>query len=140
MKVVLDTNVIISGLLVPDGPPGEIIHLWIENKLTVVLSQALIEEYLEVISRPKFKNMGTLLDRQDILINLIELNRTVFVNPKESLVVIQDDPEDNRVLECAAEGAAEFIISGDSHLLGLKEFRRIRIVTPAEFLKSLTHY
>lgn len=136
MKVVLDTNVIISGLLASDGPPGEIIHLWIDDKLTVILSQALIEEYLEVISRPKFKNIGTLLERHEVLINLIEQNRTVFVSPKESLAVIHDDPEDNRVLECAAEGAAEFIISGDSHLLGLKEYCGIQIVTPAEFLTA----
>lgn len=134
MKVVLDTNVIISGLLVFDGPPGKIIDLWIENRISVVLSRSLIEEYLEVISRPKFKHIGTPFERQDIVINLLELSSTVFVNPKELLTVIRDDPDDNRVLECAVEGMARYIVSGDEHLLMLKEYRGIKIVTPAEFL------
>lgn len=135
MKVVLDTNVVISGLLVPGGPPGKIIDLWTENRITVVLSQALIEEYLDVLLRPKFKRIGTLVERQDILVNLLELDNTVLINPKVSFAVVKDDPEDNRVLECAVEGMVDYIISGDEHLLALREFQGIPIVMPAEFMR-----
>jgi len=59
MKVVLDTNVIVSGILVPDGPSGMIVDLWAKGELTVVVSQLLIEEYLDVLLRPKFQKVGT---------------------------------------------------------------------------------
>jgi putative PIN family toxin of toxin-antitoxin system len=137
MRVVLDTNVIISGLLFSGGPPGKVLDLWIDDRILVVLSQELIEECLEVISRPKFKRAGTPFERQELLINLFEIGGTVFVNPKHSLDVIKDDPDDNRFLECAVEGRAEYIVSGDDHLLALREYQGIPIVSPADFLQRL---
>lgn len=137
MKVVLDTNVVISGILFTEDSPGKIIDLWVDGRFKVILSQALIEEYLEVISRTKFKRLGSPVEGQDILIILIELSSTVFVSPKESIKIIRDDPEDNRFLECAVEGGAKYIVSGDNHLLVLKEYRKIPIVTPAEFISKI---
>jgi len=134
MKIVLDTNVVISGFLIPNGPPGVIIDLWGEGKLTVVVCQALIEEYLEVLLRPKFKKVGTIIERQDLCMELLSLENSIFVYPRFRLNVIESDPEDNRVLECAVEGGVQYIISGDEHLLSLKIFKEIAIVTPAEFL------
>ncbi|MCL6479791.1 MAG: putative toxin-antitoxin system toxin component, PIN family [Peptococcaceae bacterium] len=58
MKIVLDTNIVISGLLIPNGPPGRIVDLWVDNRLKVVLCQALIKEYFAVLLRPKFKKVG----------------------------------------------------------------------------------
>jgi len=137
MKITLDTNVVMSGFLVPGGPPAIIVDLWAGNELTVVVCQALIEEYLDVLLRPKFKKIGTIIERQELLMELLGMDNTVLVYPKIRLDVIKDDPEDNRVLECAAEGDVEFIVSGDNHLLALKEFRGIAIVSPAEFLVLL---
>ncbi|OPX88190.1 MAG: hypothetical protein A4E53_02136 [Pelotomaculum sp. PtaB.Bin104] len=137
MKVTLDTNVVMSGFLVPGGPPAIIVDLWAENKLTVVVGQALIEEYLDVLLRPKFKKIGTIIKRQELLMALLDVDNTIFVYPKIRLDVIKDDPEDNRVLECAADGKVKFIVSGDNHLLALKEFQGISIVSPAEFLVLL---
>lgn len=134
MKIVLDTNVVISGFLIPGGPPGKIVDLWAENKLTVVVSQALIEEYFDVLLRPKFKRAGTIIERQDLLMGLLEMENSIFVYPGIRLDVIREDPEDNRVLECAVEGKVQYIISGDEHLLALKEFQGIVIVSPAEFI------
>ena len=62
---------------------------------------------------------------------------THLIEPKESIKVIKDDPKDDMVLECAVEGKADFIVSGDPHLLKLKEFRSIKIVTPKQFLDLL---
>lgn len=137
MKIVLDTNVVISGLLVTDGPPGIIVDLWADNKLTVVVCQALVEEYIDVFLRPKFKRAGTIFERQDLLMEFFELENTIFVFPKMRLDVIEDDPEDNRVLECAVEGNVQYIVSGDEHLLALKEFQGIAIISPAGFLAHL---
>lgn len=134
MKIVVDTNVVVSGLLVPDGPPGRVVDLWIENKLTVIVCKVLIEEYFDVLLRPKFKKAGTIIERQDLLVGLLELENSIFVYPKTVIDVIRDDPDDNRILECAVEGEVQYIISGDYHLLTLKEFQGIPIVSPAEFL------
>ncbi|MDD3653998.1 MAG: putative toxin-antitoxin system toxin component, PIN family [Desulfotomaculaceae bacterium] len=134
MKIVVDTNVVISGLLVPSGPPGKVVDLWVENKFAVIVCRALIEEYFNVLLRPKFKKAGTIIERQELLTGLLELENSIFVYPKTSFDVIRDDPDDNRILECAVEGEAQYIISGDEHLLALKEFQGIPIVLPAEFL------
>lgn len=135
MKVVLDTNVIISGLLF-HGPPGKIINLWVEERIIVLFSQALLEEYLAVLLRPKFKRFGTPLERQVILTDLIELDNSVFVQPGTKLSIIKEDSDDNRVMECALEGQAECIVSGDSHLLSLQEYRGIPIMTPGAFIET----
>ncbi|MDQ0285599.1 putative PIN family toxin of toxin-antitoxin system [Desulfofundulus luciae] len=135
MRVVLDTNVIISGIFVPNGPPGMIVDFWAKGKLTVVISQSLLEEYLEVLLRPKFNKVGTINERQGILEQFLDLENTVLVSPDFQLNVIENDPDDNRVLECALEGGVQYIVSGDEHLLALKEFQGIIIVSPAEFVK-----
>ncbi|SHJ02625.1 putative toxin-antitoxin system toxin component, PIN family [Desulfofundulus thermosubterraneus] len=135
MRVVLDTNVIISGILIPNGPPGMIVDFWAKGKLTVVISQSLLEEYLEVLLRPKFNKVGTINERQGILEQFLDLENTVLVSPDFQLNVIENDPDDNRVLECALEGGVQYIVSGDEHLLALKEFQGIIIVSPAEFVK-----
>lgn len=134
MKIILDTNVVISGLLIPNGPPGKIVDLWVENRLKVVVCQALIKEYFDVLLRPKFKKLGTIIERQNLLMELLEMENSIFVFPKTRLDIIKSDPEDNRVRECAVEGEVQYIISGDDHLLALKEFQGIVIVSPAAFL------
>ena len=136
MKIVLDTNVVISGFLIPAGPPGIIVDLWAEGRVTVVVSQALIEEYFDVLLRPKFKRVGSIIERQDILMELLDMENTIFVYPSIRLNVIEDDPEDNRLLECAVEGGVQYIVSGNDHLLALKEFQGIAIISPAEFLRN----
>lgn len=138
MKIVMDTNIVISGLLVPSGPPGKIVDLWVENKLTVVVCRAMIEEYFDVLLRPKFKKVGSIIERQELLMGLLEMENSIFVYPQTRLDVIKDDPEDNRVLECAVEGEVKHIISGDDHLLAIKEFKGIIIVSPAEFISDIS--
>jgi hypothetical protein len=135
MRVVLDTNVLISGILIPNGPPGMVVDLWAKGRLTVVISQSLLEEYLEVLLRPKFNKVGTINERQGIIEQFLDLENTVLVSPDFQLNVIENDPDDNRVLECALEGGVQYIVSGDEHLLALKEFQGIIIASPAEFIE-----
>ena len=106
MRIVMDTNVVVSGLLAPGGSPGKIVDLWVENKLAVIVCRVLIEEYFDVLLRPKFKKVGTVIERQDLLMGLLEMENSIFVYPKTRLEVIKDDPDDNRILECAVEGKA----------------------------------
>ncbi|OAT80392.1 putative toxin-antitoxin system toxin component, PIN family [Desulfotomaculum copahuensis] len=137
MKIVLDTNVVVSGILVSNGPPAKILDLWIENKFRVIISQALIEEYFDVLLRPKFRRAGTIIERQDILMGLLSLENTIIVFPGTELDVIKSDPEDNRVLECALAGEVQYIVSGDEHLLKLKVFQGIMIISPTDFVANL---
>lgn len=76
MKVVLDTNVIISGFLTREGPPATLIDLWAEGRITVVVSQPLIEEYLGVLVRPKFAKAGRPEERLRLLEELIAMDNT----------------------------------------------------------------
>ncbi len=136
MIVVLDTNVVVSGILVPGGPPGKVLELWADGILRVAVSPALLEEYLGVLLRPKFNSAGSSEGRQKVLESFLQLRNTVAVLPKSLLTVVADDPPDNRVLECAAVCGAACIVSGDRHLLALTKFGTTPILTPAAFLKK----
>ena len=98
MIVVIDTNVLISGL-VSQGPPSQVINLWITNKIIVCVSSEIVEEYLTVVLRPKFRPLGTAQERYDIISKLIELDNTKIVCPSVKLNAVQEDPDDNIFLE-----------------------------------------
>ncbi|MEW6171729.1 MAG: putative toxin-antitoxin system toxin component, PIN family [Bacillota bacterium] len=136
MIVVLDTNVVISGILIPGSPPGKVIDLWADGALTVAVSPALIEEYLGVLLRPKFRGVGSIEERQQLLESFLSLANTVTVLPKSLLNVVAKDPSDNRILECAAASGAGCIVSGDRHLLALERFAAALILKPAVFLEK----
>ncbi len=96
----------------------------------MLLSSEVLKEYAKVLSYPKFK-----LTKKEIK-GLLEQELLPYVIPvkvKKHLNIITQDPEDNKFLELAKEGSADYILSGDKHLLELKDFRGIKIVTPAEF-------
>lgn len=135
MKVTLDTNVIISGLISTKGAPAKVVDLWVRGFIKVVASPALIEEALDVIIRPKFKPLGTVDERCDLVGKLFQ--RAEIVMPSQKLKVISEDEADNRVLECALTGGADYIVLGDSHLLNLKIYKGIKILSPVQFLKAL---
>ncbi len=136
MKAVLDTNVIISGLINSEGAPARVVDLWVNGAIETATSPALIQEILDVIARPKFKPLGTVDERCDLIKKLVE--RAEIVNPPQRLKIISEDDADNRVLECALAHSADYIISGDSHLLNLGDYKGIDILSPDEFL-NLEH-
>lgn len=132
MKVVLDTNVVISGLISLEEAPAQVIDFWVNGSLKIATSSALIEEILDVIVRPKFRPLGTIDERCDLVKKLFE--KAEIVIPSIKLRIISGDETDNRVLECALAAEADYIISGDSHLLNLKIYKGIEILPPANFL------
>ncbi len=130
IKIVLDTNVYISGILFK-GKPREILNLARKEKIEILISEKIIDE-IERVLRLKFKRTTF-----EIFLILTGIrNITTFVSPISKISKIKEDEPDNRVLECGVEGKANYIVSGDKHLLELKEYQGIKILSPAEFFKA----
>ncbi len=129
MRVILDTNVLVSALIFT-GISSELVPLWQRSAITVLLSRGILEEYLRVLSYPKFHlseaEIKALIEEE--LLPYVEV-----VNPRRRLRVVERDPSDDKFLECAVTGKAQVIISGDKDLLSLGRYRQIRIQSPAQF-------
>ena len=136
MKVVLDTNVLVSGTFWK-GDSEKIIDK-VENKeVELILSKELIEEYEEVINREEIMDKT---QNKDLILNESVqkiINDSTIVGPTKKFDAVKEDSKDNKVVECAVEGNVDYIISQDNHLLNLKEFNGIKILTPEEFLGVL---
>jgi len=129
-RVVIDTNVFVSGLNFA-GKPGEVLELFIRGDIEVIISPFILSE-IERILRERFDWIEGNIHR---VLNRIK-GQTILVHPKLKVTVIKRKDDDNRILECAIEGNAQYLISGDrKHLLPLKEYQGINILSPAEFLK-----
>ncbi len=130
LRLVCDTNVLVSAFMF-GGKPRVIFNAVLENKFELVTSMILLEELEGVLSGPKLKQPYEFT--QVILKGLMDV--ALLVRPSQSFAVIKTDPDDNRVLECAVEGQAEVIISGDKDLLILKKFFGIPIMSPTSFIE-----
>jgi len=131
IKVVLDTSILISALGWKKGNPRKIFEGCLSSKYQLIESIDLIKEFLEVFQRDKFSFIAK-EDKQEFITNLLKI--CYLIDPKTKINIIKEDTDDNIVLECAFEGKVNYIISGDPHLLKLKEFKGIKIVKPKEFL------
>lgn len=129
-RVVLDTNVLVSAVL--GGRTAPVLAHWRAGLFTLVVTDAIVREYLTVLRRPKFGLPAEVVD--DIAGYVFR--KAEFVTPMEPLTVIVADPTDDRFLEAAVAGEAEIIVSGNIHLLDLKTFRQVSIVTVREFLSE----
>jgi uncharacterized protein len=132
LKAVIDTNIFISALNF-SGKPEKVLDLLMDEKIDVYISPFILKELENVLSR-KFK-----WDHERIVkaLQLIKA-KTTQVFPKSHISAIKDKDADNRIIECAIQGQVDYIISGDKrHLLPLKEYKDIKIVTPDNFLKLL---
>ena len=131
MRLVVDTNVLISGIHW-GGIPAEIIHAWVENKFTVVCSAEIIDEYSGVVRR---MNPGLAISEIDRLLSFL-IRRSEIVQPNHWFKISLDDPGDNKFIDCAFHAQANLLISGDKHLLRLEKFGPIRILSLSEFKKK----
>jgi putative PIN family toxin of toxin-antitoxin system len=133
LKVVLDTNVLISAILF-GGKPRQILEKAIRGEIGLCISEPILEELKGVLQRSKFGYSSEMI--QVILTELTGISN--FVNPPESINVVSEDPEDNRILECAVEADANYIVTGDFHLLKLSRYRHIEVVNAVAFLEKLS--
>jgi len=132
IKIVADTNVLISALIY-GGVCEEVLKLVREKSLELLISPEILTEFAGVFDR-KFKFSP---EKTKEAINRIRKISTLIIPIKRITLIKKHDP-DNRILECAIEGKAQYIISGDEHhLLPLRKYRRIKILSPAEFLKLI---
>jgi len=133
IRTVIDTNVIISAILF-GGIPGELISLWKSGHIQPLTSKDIIDEYIKVLTYPKFE-----LSEKEI--NYILYNEILpyfeVATLKPGQAIIQKDPSDDKFLHCANAGRASVIISGDQHLINLKSYGKIKILTLSQFLEKL---
>ena len=131
MNITVDTNVILSALGW-NGPEFKVMNLVFNKKINLVLSTQILEEFIGTAKSEKFDFSDEEID--DFSDALLNIGRIVF--PEENISRIKEDPQDNRILECAVAGNSKFIISGDNHLLKLREFEGIKIMNASKFLNE----
>ncbi|MBI2170912.1 MAG: putative toxin-antitoxin system toxin component, PIN family [Chloroflexi bacterium] len=137
MKAVIDTNVVVSWLISPAGTPARTFNLLYERAFQPVVSREILAEYRRALlyERVARRHRFTPNEIDHRLEELREL--AVIVEPQTRLHVIPDDPDDNKFLECAVEGEADYIVSGDRHLLKLGRYQGIEILPPAVFVMAV---
>ncbi len=131
MRIVLDTNVFISGIFF-SGPPSKILQAWRNSKIQIILSEEILEEYQRVAEElsSKFPSVGI-----EPIIEMLTIYGEVFETNKIT-VSICEDPDDNKFIECAIASNSKLIVSGDKHLLNISGFQEITVLKPRDFLDN----
>jgi uncharacterized protein len=130
VRIVLDTNVLVSGIFW-QGIPYEILEYWMYGKYQMLISDAILNEYKEILYRISNNKSDHLVSSWILFI----IENGILIDVKKNFQ-FSTDPDDNKFIDCAVSGNAEFIISGDSHLLKLKTIYNISIVKPLDFIKK----
>jgi len=131
MKVVLDTNIFISGIFWL-GNPNKIVNAWRDGKIDIIISEETLLELIRVLKEFKIRMPDEMIKEWIEMI----LRNAILVKPTERISIITEDTSDNKFLECAVAGRANYIISGDKHLLKVDQFKEIKIITPRDFVDS----
>jgi uncharacterized protein len=129
MKVVLDTNIFISGIFW-SGDSEKIIYAWGNEEFEIITSSEIIREIVETLMDFKIQLPINILL---LWISILSM-KSLIVEPQEKINIVKDDPDDDKFIEAAISGKADYIITQDKHLLKIKEFREIKILTPRDFL------
>ena len=130
MRIVFDTNIFISALVIPGSQAEKAILRIIEEKDLLLLSKSIIDEVLSVMS-VKFSRDSEAISH--IAVYLSELGQNIEI--KKKISILKDEP-DNRILECAVSGKADAIVTGDKEMLSLREYQGIRIITLKEYIEK----
>jgi putative PIN family toxin of toxin-antitoxin system len=134
VDVVFDVNILVSSLT-SRGKPRQLRLRAVRGEFQLILSRRIVEEFVEVIGRPKFRRYLAERDVRDFLEVLSATAK--IVRTRSRFRVIREDPEDNTIQAAAYDARPDYIVSGEKHLLGLKEFERARIVTVERMLDVL---
>ena len=137
LRIVVDTNILISGTIAESGFPARIVDAAITGRIQFVVSAILVDEYLEVIERPHIaRKYPQIQERVDKIRRYLHLD-TIFVTGIPSAPIVSGDPDDDFILACVEEGRAHYVVLGDHHLLDLHEYRGAKILTPREFVTKV---
>jgi putative PIN family toxin of toxin-antitoxin system len=131
IRVVIDTNVVVSANLVDEGLPAAILDLAANKRILMCVSEAVLAEYKEVLERPRLKLAPQRIARSLSVIR----KKSLLVKPARTVTVIKDDP-DNRFLECAHASSADYLVTGNTKHFP-KTFKRTAIVTPKQLIDAL---
>ena len=137
LRAVHDANVYVSAVIRPEGPPGQIIERFLgDAAFEIVVSSAIVEEVLRALAYPKVRkhirgNVAPELWFEDIVI------LAQFSAGEYEVRGVCEDPDDDKYIAAAVEGLAAFVVSGDPHLLGIKQHEGLRFVSPRTFLGFL---
>ena len=131
MKVVFDTNILVSALVFPGGRADIALRRIIEERDQLLLSRAILDELLGILSG-KFSREAEELAH--VAVFLSDLSTTV--KPRRKFAVLADEP-DNRILECAVSGGADAVVTGDKAILALKTFRKVKLLSLRAYLEDV---
>ena len=138
LRAVLDANVLVSALIRPKGPPGQVVvRLLRDRAFTLVTSPAILTEVRRSLAYPRVRKH---LIASDEDLDLWVVSFGLVGEPVEGrlrIAAVAEDPEDDKYIAAALEGRAQFIVTGDTHLLALKSYEGVRMVTPRVFLGLL---
>jgi putative PIN family toxin of toxin-antitoxin system len=131
IKIVLDTNVLMSGIFW-SGPPSQILLAWQKELIEIITSKDIINEYTRVseILSQKYKTLDV-----ESIINLITINSTV-ISPVHLPQPVSSDRDDDKFIACALSANCKLIISGDKHLLNISGYAGIQVLKPATFVRN----
>lgn len=133
MRIVLDTNVFISGIFWEGNASAAIIDAWRNGNFTLVSSHSILEEFVRVLRSFKIKMDEEMIEEWQCMI----IENAIIVEPLQKLEIVKADPSDNKFFEVAIAGNTDYIISQDRHLLQVREYQNIQVLTPSEFLQKL---
>jgi uncharacterized protein len=138
LRVVIDTNVIVIGILSRKGAPAELINVWRERRFLLLSSSDIVNEVRAVMQYPRIRHKYHLSDDEiEQTMTLLEHDALLVAGDSKVAGSVPDDPQDEMFLACALDGQADVIVSGDHHLLDLGVFRDIPIISARQFLDWL---
>jgi uncharacterized protein len=131
MRIVLDTNVFISSFF--GGNPRSIIDMWKDGRLTLCLSQKIVDEYVEVLARLGLSDSPELVE----LLKLFATGFHIVFTTRTPEIHVVTDPDDDKFIACALALKAGYVVTGDKALVDVQQYQGIKIVTPREFLEII---
>jgi hypothetical protein len=136
IRAVVDTNVLVSGIISEHGAPRQIVEAWQRREFTLLTSAHIVAEVMRVLHYPRIRDTYSLSEADILLVRDTLLNDAAVLEDSYE-VARSRDPGDNIFLACALEGQADYLVSGDRHLLEIKRYHTVPIVPPRQFLDVL---
>jgi putative PIN family toxin of toxin-antitoxin system len=137
MRIVVDTNVLVSAFLNKHSLPRKILNLQQTGRYQMVVSEEIMHEYQRVLTEPDLLMHHHLSTDRIVRYLTLLKQANIVVTPTMHVSVVKDDPDDDKFLSCALAGNAEYLISGDHHLLDLQAYKGTQILTPFAFLTGI---